>query len=92
MSHNKYSEYDLFFIISTLNTKEECHDFLSEMLSPNELKALKNRWKMMWLLNHGNTQRDICEQLGVAISSVSRANRVLKTEPSFCKKLINKKI
>ena len=51
---------------------------LSDLLSPSELSEISKRLQIFKLLEAGVPQRQIAEQLGVGIATVTRGSRVLK--------------
>lgn len=68
----------LFDAIIALETREECQNFLDDLLTPGELAEVANRLQMAYFLHKGLTQREVARQLKVAVASVNRANHVLK--------------
>lgn len=51
---------------------------LSKLLTPSELSEISNRLQIFKLLEAGLPQRQIAEQLGVGIATVTRGSRALK--------------
>lgn len=51
---------------------------LGQLLTPSELTEVANRLQIFALLAEGVPQRQIAEQLGVAIATVTRGSNVLK--------------
>ena len=53
-------------------------DFLQDLLTPQEIVELGDRIHVFQSLQKGNPQRDIAQELGISITTVSRGSRVLK--------------
>jgi len=51
---------------------------LEDMLTPQELASLSERWQLIQKLDAGEPQRDIAEELGVSISKITRGSRMLQ--------------
>ena len=67
-----------FDAILALESEEECRKFLDDLLTPQELIAIENRWKVLLLLDEGLPQREVRNRVGGGISTVSRVNKMLK--------------
>ena len=66
-------------IIAELNHyKDNLDGFLEDILSPQEIETIDERIKVMHALVAGNTQREIAEELGISITTVSRGSRILQ--------------
>jgi TrpR family transcriptional regulator, trp operon repressor len=59
-------------------TAEEMEQALGELLTASELLEMTKRLKILALLEEGVPQRQIAEQLGVGIATVTRGASVLK--------------
>mgnify|MGYP001587592211 CR=1 FL=1 len=70
---------------SLLKHLADCHDsadiekLLSALLTDKEQHDIANRIRIFDLLDRGTTQRDISEQLGVGIATVSRGAKALQS-------------
>ena len=62
----------------TLKSREEVHDFLSDLLSERELERLQNRWLALELLAEGLSQTEVNKRTGLSRVTVGRAARVLR--------------
>ena len=51
--------------------------FLGDILSPQELQQIDNRWRACQLLLDGDTQRVVSRKLKMSIATVTRAQRLL---------------
>lgn len=67
---------ELFELILNLKNYDEVESFISDILTPQELDAVAERWQIVKMLLEGkHSQRDIAEKLSVAIATVTRGNR-----------------
>ena len=64
--------------------------FLSEILTPTELKNIILRWRIFHLLFEGVPQREISQLLGVSLCKITRGARELKRPQSLMKQLLHK--
>ena len=70
--------YDAF---STVKSEWEFDNFLADLCTPSEIKALRERWKIADMLYTTNlSQADIAAKLGVSVTTVTRVARFLYTE------------
>jgi len=76
MDKNKAS---LYRALLSLESEEECDQFLADLLTPEEITQIANRLQVLRLLLAGMKQREVTETTGVAIATVTRASRVLKS-------------
>ena len=58
--------------------KDDLDGFLEDILSPQEIETIDERIKVMHALVAGKTQREIAEELGLSITTVSRGSRILQ--------------
>jgi TrpR-related protein YerC/YecD len=81
LEHNE-SE-DLFEALLLLKTRDEAQRFLKDLCTPQELTALKERWKVCKLLQQGDlSYRQINELAGTSLATIVRVARCLKDEPT----------
>ena len=65
-----------------LKNKNEVNDFLKDLCTPAELKALEERWSVAQLLYEDNlSYRDIATKLETSTTTVTRVARFLLNEP-----------
>lgn len=65
-----------------LKTADEVYLFLKDLCTPQEITALKERWRVCQLLEAGNlSYRDIHRLTGASLTTISRVARFLKDEP-----------
>ncbi|MDR1233985.1 MAG: trp operon repressor [Holosporales bacterium] len=73
---------DLFEAMTKLETRDEIERFLTDLCTPQELKSLKERWKVCQLIDSGQmSYREIGTKLGVSTTTVTRVARFLRDEP-----------
>lgn len=68
----------------------EIYDFLSEILTPTEFETISKRWQIIKMLNNGNSQRKVANELNVSLCKVTRGAKILKNTDSITKKIITK--
>jgi len=61
----------------SLQTTEECRNFLRDLCTPAELQALVDRWQVVELLENGLTYRQINDLTGVSVTTIGRVARFL---------------
>ena len=62
----------------SLNSHEKMAKALHELLTENELAEIANRLKIIEMLERGIPQRQIADQLGVGIATVTRGSKALQ--------------
>jgi Trp operon repressor len=65
-------------VLSQLNDEKQVMKFLEDILTPQEFDAVAERWLLVQLLLSGKTQRDVRDELGIAIATVTRGAKQLK--------------
>ena len=76
-----------------LKNKNEVNDFLQDLCTPAELKALEERWSVAQLLYEDTlSYRDIATKLETSTTTVTRVARFLSNEPYQGYKKILKRI
>ncbi|HEY5714258.1 MAG TPA: YerC/YecD family TrpR-related protein [Candidatus Gracilibacteria bacterium] len=70
--------YQLFLL---LKDEKEIETFFNDLFTPSELHALTERWQIVKRLLSGRPQREIAQELGIGIATVTRASRCLKYGP-----------
>lgn len=68
----------LYELIARVATPKEARILLEDLLTPQELDQLTERWQLVQLLAAGTPQREIAKQLGVSIATVTRGSRMLQ--------------
>lgn len=76
------TEFDLFDALLLLKDQNECRRFMMDLCTPQEIKVLKERWRVCQLLERGDlSYRDIHEISGASLTTIGRVARFLKEEP-----------
>ena len=76
-----------------LKNKNEVSDFLKDLCTPAELKALEERWAVAQLLyKDESSYREIAAKLNTSTTTVTRVARFLSSEPYQGYKRILKRI
>ena len=58
--------------------EEDATAVLEDLFTPSEIVELGERIAILQQLKQGKTQRDVAEDLGISVTTVSRGARVLK--------------
>lgn len=61
-----------------IKTKEEMHDFLQGILTPQELIEIPTRLEIVKMLKSGVAQHAISEKLGVGVATVTRGSKEIQ--------------
>ena len=61
----------------SLETVEECRNFLKDLCTPAELQALVDRWQVVAYLQKGLPYRQIHDLTGVSVTTIGRVARFL---------------
>ncbi|MDR1907872.1 MAG: trp operon repressor [Holosporales bacterium] len=83
----------LFEAILLLDSEEEAECFMIDLCTPQELAALKERWRVCQLLNASeHSYREISSVTGASTTTVTRVARFLNKESYAGYKSVLKKI
>lgn len=67
--------------LASLRTEEEAAAFLTDLTTPAEQDALKERWRIAnMLFEGGKSYRDIAAETGASTTTVARVARFLNSE------------
>lgn len=69
---------ELYELLCAVDSPKEAKLLLDDLLTPQELDSLAERWQEIQLLAKGVTQREVAEKLGISISKVTRGSRALQ--------------
>ena len=73
---------ELYEAILLLKNVEEVERFFKDLCTPQELIALAERWRVCQLLaTREFSYREISQQTGVSLATITRVARFLKDEP-----------
>ncbi len=61
----------------SLETVDECRNFLRDLCTPAEMQALIDRWHVVALLHEGLPYRKIHDLTGVSVTTIGRVARFL---------------
>ena len=65
-----------------LGTEKDVRDFLVDLCTPAELRALSERWYVAQILDEGEkSYREIQADTGVSTTTIGRVARFLRDEP-----------
>jgi TrpR-related protein YerC/YecD len=74
-------EVDFFEAILFLSKASECERFFKDLCTPQELSALKERWRVCQMLDDETlSYRDIQKMTGVSLTTIGRVARFLREE------------
>jgi len=69
---------DLYRLFASVKTEKEARMLLEDILTPQELDAVAERWQLIRALHSGRPQRTIARELKLSISKITRGSRMLK--------------
>ncbi|MCL4229872.1 TrpR like protein, YerC/YecD [Candidatus Dependentiae bacterium] len=73
---------DLFAALLSLKNIDEIERFLKDLCTPQEIKALAERWRVCRLLDLEElSYREINQLTGASVATIGRVARFLRTEP-----------
>lgn len=80
---------ELYKALLLIKNKEEMARFMKDLCTPQELKALAERWNVCRLLEESPlSYREIHALTGVSLATITRIARFLNTEPHQGYKMI----
>lgn len=66
----------------TLKTAAEYEKVLRDLLTPQEIRVMEERWRIAQMLDDGDkSYREIAAQTGASVTTVGRVARFLRDEP-----------
>jgi TrpR family trp operon transcriptional repressor len=69
---------DLYKLFASVENEKEAELLLKDILTPQELESVAERWQLIQALATGLPQRDIAEKLEISISKITRGSRMLQ--------------
>jgi TrpR-related protein YerC/YecD len=76
------SDIELFDTFLLLKNSDGVKRFLTDLCTPKEIKALKERWRVCKLLEQGDlSYRDINKITKASLTTIGRVARFLREEP-----------
>ncbi len=70
-----HAETALSEALVSLQTADECRNFLKDLCTPAELQALVDRWQVVNMLQQDLPYRQIHEITGVSVTTIGRVAR-----------------
>lgn len=72
----------LFKAFAQITSEKEFDNFLRDLCTPSEIQAMRERWSVAQALNEGKlSYREIEDQVGSSLATITRVARFLKNEP-----------
>ena len=68
----------LYELFASVRTKKEAEMLLEDMLTPQEIESMAERWQLVQKLAGKKPQRNIAKELNISISKITRGSRVLQ--------------
>jgi TrpR-related protein YerC/YecD len=95
--HKENQEVDvvqeLYDALLLLKTREELNRFFKDLCTPQEIRALAERWRVCKILDKGNSSyREINSITGASLTTIGRVARFLNEEPHQGYKLVLNRI
>jgi len=85
--------HELFEALLLLKTADEMSSFFKDLCTPQEIKALAERWRVCKLLDQGElSYREISSLTGVSLATIGRVARFLTTEPHHGYQMVLKRM
>ncbi len=73
---------ELYEALLLLKTPEEMSRFLKDLCTPQEIRALAERWRVCRILDQGTmSYREINNVTGASLATIGRVARFLNNEP-----------
>ena len=69
---------DLYALFVSVENEKEAEKLLEDILTPQELASVAERWQLIRELAKGTPQREIAAKLGISISKITRGSRMLQ--------------
>jgi len=78
MTVSKKHISELYALFASVKSEKDAELLLNDILTPQELKSVAERWQLVQALDSGMPQREIAEKLGISISKITRGSRMLQ--------------
>lgn len=75
--------------LAAISAPEEMRTFLSELLTPAEIRDITLRWQLLEKLSNGATQRSIANELRISLCKITRGARILKQKGAVTARLLD---
>lgn len=83
---------ELCELFASIDSPKDADVLLKDILTPQELDSLTERWQLVQMLAKGVPQREIAEKLNISISKVTRGSRALQYGTGGFQTFLKKKI
>ncbi|HLD07545.1 MAG TPA: Trp family transcriptional regulator [Candidatus Peribacterales bacterium] len=74
----QYRFQELYELFASVRSPKEAEMLLKDILTPQELDSIAERWQLIQELAKGRPQREVAEGLGISISKITRGSRMLQ--------------
>ncbi len=75
-------------LLFSIEKEQELHNFLEDILTPQEIIEIGERIHLCRQLLQGKTQREIAEDLGISVTTVNRGARMIKFGTGWLKTVL----
>lgn len=73
---------ELYEALLMVKNIDEMSTFMKDLCTPQEIRALGERWRVCKVLNQGTlSYREISKETGASLTTIGRVARFLKEEP-----------
>lgn len=69
---------DLLDVLTSFRRASDVDLVLTDLLTPAEIASIAERWEIVKRLDAGQSQREVRDEIGVSVTTVSRGSRGLK--------------
>ena len=69
---------ELYQLFTKIRTKKESQLLLEDILTPQELESIAERWQIIKRLAKNTPQREVSQDLKISVAKVSRGSRALQ--------------
>lgn len=78
-------------VLTEITDKKTMTRLFGEIFTPAEIQDVALRWRLMKMLHEGTPQREIAQRLGISLCKITRGSKILKSQKSVSKKILNRK-
>ena len=72
----------LYKAFAQIKDEKEFNNFMRDLCTPKEIRAIRERWELVQALYEGKlSYREIEEDIGSSLATITRVARFLKDEP-----------
>ena len=81
---------ELYKLFASISSDKEAEKLLQDILTPQELASVAERWQLVQMLDAGVPQREIAKKLGISISKITRGSRQMQYGDGGFEKFLDK--